>query len=101
MKRSRGPLRRLSHLASKSAFVGAQAAEQIGLVGELCGIVHLEHLADRSCEVRMRVVEALGRLTEGQHSAFAAALQDADELMRVPCSGGDRSSARSGDSIGS
>ena len=38
---------------------------------------------DRSAEVRMRVVEALGTLTSGTHGALASALTDTDELVRL------------------
>jgi HEAT repeat protein len=74
----------LSQLTSKSSFVRAQAAERIGLVGDPREIPSLEQrLTDRSPEVRMRVVEALGKLTNGRHAALATALQDADELVRL------------------
>jgi HEAT repeat protein len=74
----------LSQLTSRSAFTRAEAAERIGLAGKRDAVPHLvDHLADRSAEVRMRVVEALGRLTAGKHEALIAALRDSDELVRL------------------
>jgi HEAT repeat protein len=73
-----------SRLRSKSPFVRAQAAERIGIAGDPKGIPYLEkRLADRSPEVRMRTVEALGKLTTGRHEALVTALTDADELVRL------------------
>ena len=40
-------------------------------------------MTDRSPEVRMRAIEALGRLTRGRHPALERALGDRDELVRV------------------
>jgi HEAT repeat protein len=74
----------LSQLSSKSSFARAQAAERIGLSADPTGISGLEQrLTDRSPEVRMRVIEALGKLTNGSHEALATALQDADGLVRL------------------
>lgn len=84
VRRSKRSPRPLSQLSSKSAFVRAQAAERIGLAGDRGGIPYLEQrLADRSPEVRMRAVEALGKLTRGRHDALKSALRDTDELVRV------------------
>jgi HEAT repeat protein len=69
---------------SKSSFVRAQAAERIGLASDPRAIPRLEKcLTDRSPEVRMRAVEALGKLTSGRHQALATALKDTDELVRL------------------
>jgi HEAT repeat protein len=73
-----------SKVMGESSFLRAQTAERIGLRGDPADIGRLEdYLKDQSAEVRMRAVEALGKLTAGRHQALRGALTDTDELVRL------------------
>ena len=71
-------------LSSRAAIDRAEAAERIGLLGDPKFIPILERrLRDRSAEVRMHVVEALGRLEGDTSTALVGALKDRAELVRI------------------
>lgn len=86
MKRAKPPSGRSmsARLRARSAAVRADAAERIGLAGDPSAAGELKAIAgDVSAEVRMRVIEALGRLAQGSSDAVIDALSDEDELVRV------------------
>jgi HEAT repeat protein len=71
-------------LNSRSAYERADAAERLGSIGDPSAVPLLVgRLADRSAEVRMRVVGALRRLGASESEVFVHALLDKDELVRV------------------
>jgi HEAT repeat protein len=71
-------------LDSSDAAIRAHATEQLGLLGHRSLSKHLiARTADKSAEVRMRAVEALGRLRVPSGNVVANALFDRDELVRV------------------
>lgn len=71
-------------LKEPSAFERAEAAERLGAMGCAAAIPLLRNrLADKSAEVRMRVVEALGRLPGTPTEIFIEALTDRDKLVRI------------------
>jgi len=73
-----------ARLTARSTGARADAAERLGLAGDLSAVKALKASAgDRSAEVRMRVIEALGRLAQGSSDEVIAALSDEDELVRV------------------
>jgi HEAT repeat protein len=64
--------------------VRAEAAERLGQMGRAAAVPLLRsRLADKSAEVRMRVVEALARLPGTPSAVFIEALTDRDELVRI------------------
>jgi hypothetical protein len=75
---------RIPQMNSPSAFDRAATLKRLGLSRDVKNLPLVEkRLRDRSSEVRMRAVEALGRLMHGTHSCLATALRDSNELVRI------------------